>query len=165
MITRKRNLSVVGTTSALAIFALAGTATAQQTPEHSNDSPVTRAAQQAANPHQAQAATDASKMATMFGVSELNDIEDWKVTNAGTEVGEIDRIAVDRDTGELLAVVGLEGVVGVNMKEVAIPLSELKKAGEETLSTDLTKEELQRKRDIDPWDGVYSQGLDEDAAR
>jgi hypothetical protein len=49
------------------------------------------------------------------------------------------------------------------MKEVAIPLSNLEQAGEETLSTDLSKEELQRERDIDPWDGVYTQNIDEDA--
>jgi hypothetical protein len=104
-------------------------------------------------------------MAAMFGVSELNDIEDWKVTNAGTEVGDVDRIAVDRNTGELLAVVGLDGALGLDMKEVGIPLSKLRKAGEETLSTDMTKEQLQTKRDIDPWDGIYTQTLDENAAQ
>jgi hypothetical protein len=95
---------------------------------------------------------EARQVATTLGVSELNDIENWKITHGGEEVGEIDRIGVDRATGELLAVVGLEGVVGVNMKEVAIPLKNLTKAEDETLSTDLTMEELQQKRDIDPWD-------------
>jgi hypothetical protein len=163
MNTRKRHLSVVGTTSALALFALAGTGLAQEAPDQSHEDQVVRGTQQATNARQAQSATEAQEMATTFGVDELNDIENWKVTNAGTELGEIDRIAVDRETGELLAVVGLEGVVGLNMKEVAIPLSSLENAGEETLSTGLSKEELQRERDIDPWDGAYTQNIDEDA--
>jgi hypothetical protein len=100
----------------------------------------------------ANTADEARQMATTLGVSELNDIENWKITNGGEELGEIDRIGVDRATGELLAVVGLEGVVGVNMKEVGIPLKNLTKAEDETLSTDLTMDELQQKRDIDPWD-------------
>ena len=104
----------------------------------------------------ANAEDEARRMASTLGVSELNDIENWKITSAGEELGEIDRIGVDRQTGELLAVVGLEGVVGVNMKEVAIPLKNLTKAEDETLSTDLTMEELQQKRDIDPWDGSES---------
>jgi hypothetical protein len=95
---------------------------------------------------------EARRMATTLGVSELNEIENWKITNAGEELGEIDRLGVDRATGEILAVVGLEGVVGVNMKEVAIPLKNLTKEGDETLTTDLTMEELQQERDIDPWD-------------
>jgi PRC-barrel domain len=101
--------------------------------------------------------SDAQQLTSAFGVSELNDIEDWKVVNNGEELGEIDRLGVDRNTGELLAIVGLEGVVGVNMKEVAIPLKDLKKSADESLSTTLTKEQLQSKRDIDPWDGSYSQ--------
>lgn len=106
----------------------------------------------------------ARQAASTFGVDELNDIENWKITNNGEEIGEIDRIGIDRNTGELLAVVGLEGVVGVNMKEVGVPLSRLKMAGEETLSTDLTKNELQSRRDIDPWDGQLADDDDlEDA--
>ncbi len=112
-----------------------------QTPAMDNETPMAANAQ-----------VEARQLATTLGVSELNDIENWKVTNAGEELGEIDRLGVDRNTGELLAVVGLEGVVGVNMKEVGIPLKNLTNAGDETLSTDLTKDELQQERDIDPWD-------------
>lgn len=161
---RKQNLSVVGTTSTLALFALAGAAYAQEPLDPLEDRDSASAHQQAANASPARSATEARERATMFGVAELNEIENWKVTNGGEEIGEIDRIAVDRSTGELLAVVGLAGVVGVNMKEVGIPLSSLESAGDETLSTDMTKEELQTQRDIDPWDGRYTQSLDEDAA-
>jgi hypothetical protein len=112
-----------------------------------------------------QAGDEMQQMAATLGVSDLNELEDWKITNAGTELGEIDRIGVDRATGEVLAVVALEGVVGVNMKEVAIPLTSLEKAGEETLSSNLSKEELQKQRDIDPWDGSYSQVLKENATQ
>lgn len=108
---------------------------------------------------------EVSQLAASFGVSELNDIENWKITNSGEEVGEIDRIGIDSRTGEMLAVVGLEGVVGANMKEVGVPLKNLKMAGDETLSTDLTKDELQRKRDIDPWDGTFSQILSLQSSR
>lgn len=95
---------------------------------------------------------EASQVASTLGVSELNEIENWKITSDGEELGEIDRIGIDRSTGELLAVVGLEGVVGVNMKEVAVPLKSLEPAGDESLTTNLTMDELQQKRDIDPWD-------------
>jgi hypothetical protein len=159
----KRKISAIGTTSALAIFALAGTAFGQEARDRSTDSVITPTPQQGAAGHQAQSESDAREMAANFGVSELNDIENWKVTNAGEELGEIDRIAIDRASGELLAVVGLEGVVGLNMKEVGIPLSNLQTAGDETLSTDLSKEELQQQRDIDPWDGNYAQSLDEES--
>ena len=163
MYTRKRHL--LGTTSALALFALAGTAVAQETPDQPRENQSAHSAAQATNARPARSASEARQFATTFGVSELNDIEDWKVTNGAEELGEIDRIAVDRRTGELVAVVGLEGVIGLNMKEVAVPLQNLKKAGEETLSTDATKEELQMRRDIDPWDGEYSSDLDEAAAQ
>jgi PRC-barrel domain len=106
---------------------------------------------------------EARRVATSLGVSELNEIENWKITNAGEELGEIDRLGVDRQTGEILAVVGLEGVVGVNMKEVAIPLKDLTKEGDETLTTDLSMDELQQQRDIDPWDD--SEALTENATQ
>jgi hypothetical protein len=99
-----------------------------------------------------------------FGVDELNDIEDWEVVNNGEELGSIDRLGVDRTTGEIVAIVGLEGVLGANMKEVAIPLKSLSKAGDESLSANITKEQLQEKRDIDPWDDTYSQVDDEEAS-
>ena len=106
-------------------------------------------------------AEDTQQIATTLGVSDLNDLENWKITNNGEELGEIDRIGVDRATGEILAVVGLEGVVGINMKEVGIPLQRLQAAGDETLSTDLTKDELQQKRDIDPWDDSDPMDVDD----
>jgi hypothetical protein len=99
---------------------------------------------------------EASHLTSNFGVEELNDIEDWEIVNNGEELGSIDRLGVDRSTGEILAIVGLEGVVGANMKEVAVPLKKLQKAGDESLSTNMTKEQLQTKRDIDPWDDTYA---------
>jgi hypothetical protein len=51
------------------------------------------------------------------------------------------------------------------MKEVAVPLKNLTKAADETLSTDLSKDELQKERDIDPWDGSYSQVIKEDTTQ
>jgi hypothetical protein len=154
MNTRKRTLGLG--TSAVALFALSGAGLAQDAPEQPHENQAVQSAEQLTNARPAKSEADAMQLTAAFGVSELDDIEDWKVTNAGEELGEIDRIAVDRATGELVAVVGLAGVVGLNMKEVAIPLQNLQKAGEETLSTDASKEELQRRRDIDPWDGEYA---------
>jgi hypothetical protein len=164
----------------MSLFALSGTGPAQETADDPYDSQATdtqsmdtpTTGTQSMDPATAnQAATesqgkdDPKQMATTFGVSELNDIENWKVTSGGTELGEIDRLGVDRATGEILAVVALSGVVGANMKEVAVPLKSLTNAGDETLSTDLSKDELQKERDIDPWDGSYSQVIKEDATQ
>jgi hypothetical protein len=165
----KRNISVASTASALALLALSGTALAQETADDTYDSQATDTQSQgmessATNPAMG-AKDDPQQIATTLGVSELNDIENWKVTSGGTELGEIDRLGVDRATGEILAVVALSGVVGANMKEVAVPLKNLTKAADETLSTDLSKDELQKERDIDPWDGSYSQVIKEDTTQ
>jgi hypothetical protein len=172
----KRNISVASTASALALLALSGTALAQETADDTYDSQATDTQTQstdtqsqgmessATNPAMG-AKDDPQQIATTLGVSELNDIENWKVTSGGTELGEIDRLGVDRATGEILAVVALSGVVGANMKEVAVPLKNLTKAADETLSTDLSKDELQKERDIDPWDGSYSQVIKEDTTQ
>jgi hypothetical protein len=148
----ERKTLVKGTASALAIFALGGAANADDMNKTDNGK----------NAHEYQSMDKLDKQETLkkFGVSELNDIENWKVTHGGAELGEVDRIGVDRSTGELLAVVGLKGVIGANMKEVAVPLSKLEVAGTEMLSTSLTKSELQKARDIDPWDGSFSQVID-----
>lgn len=104
---------------------------------------------------------DASKYADRFGVDALNDIENAEIMHEGEKIGEIDRLAVDSKTGELLAVVGLNGVLGVNMKEVTIPLSDLEPAGEDKLQTSISKEELQKQRDIDPLPASYGQIVDQ----
>ncbi len=182
-----RKIAAASATSALALVAMS--ACAKETPDNAYDSPAADTLEtesttdeqtlamddqtSAMDDHtatmddQASMATntedEARQFATTLGVSELNDIENWKITHAGEELGEIDRLGVDRNTGEILAVVGLEGVVGVNMKEVAIPLKNLKQDGDEALSTDLTMDELQQKRDIDPWDD--SEVITEDATQ
>lgn len=169
----KGYIPVAGAASVLAIFALSGPALAQtsdegydsqsQTTDQGYDSQ-SQTMESGMDTHSAMK-DEAAKAATTFGVSDLSEIENWKITSGGEELGEIDRLGVDRATGEILAVVGLEGVVGVNMKEVAVPLNSLTKAGDETLSTNLTKDQLQSERDIDPWDGSYSQVLDEEATQ
>ena len=142
----KRNASFISATSALALFAVSGAAFAGDDNYKAD-----------ADTHAEKVKHEESAVLSKFGVAELNDIENWKIMQGETEIGEIDRLAVDRSTGELLAVVGLKGVVGMNKKEVAVPLSKLELSGDETLSTSLTKDELRMQRDIDPWDGSYSQ--------
>jgi hypothetical protein len=158
MHTAKRKASILGMSSALAIFALGGTAIAGDHPNKAYDTKA-EATMEKHSKMAAKGKEDAMKKASAYGVSDLGDIEDWEVMHNGNELGSIDRLGVDRETGELIAIVGLEGVLGANMKEVAIPLEKLEKAGDETLSTGLTKEELQQKRDVDPWDGTFTQVL------
>lgn len=160
----KRTISFAGTASALALLAVSGAGLAQE-PTYESPPADTESMESTMDSQATMAKDEAQQIASALGVSDLNDIENWKITSGGAELGEIDRLGVDRSTGELLAVVGLEGVVGINMKEVAVPLKSLTKAGDETLSTNLSKAELQQERDIDPWDGSYSQVLEEDATQ
>ncbi|HNP36417.1 MAG TPA: PRC-barrel domain-containing protein [Woeseiaceae bacterium] len=155
----KRNTSIVSAAATVIALVSGGIALAQDTGAYDNkamdaDKPKSAMQHDSAKADNKQ---EVLRLQSNFGVEELNDIEDWEIVNNGQELGSIDRLGIDRATGEILAVVGLEGVVGVNMKEVAIPLKDLTKAGDESLSTMLSKEQLQKKRDIDPWDGTYSQ--------
>jgi len=94
-----------------------------------------------------------------LGITDLGELEDVEIVN-NEEIGEVDRIAIDRNTRELLVVVGLDGILGVNMKEVTIPISKLTRVDEDTYRTTLTKDELQQRRDVEPWDGTFAQTLD-----
>jgi hypothetical protein len=153
----KWNTSILRTTSVLAVFALAGTAGAGDDTYKSDEDKAAHAQKTQSMDKHTKAKYEEQQTLKKFGVAQLNDIEDWKIIHDGTELGEIDRLAVDRNSGELLAVVGLKGVTGANMKEVSVPLSKLQMTGSEVLTTSLTKDELQKKRDIDPWDGSFSQ--------
>lgn len=167
---QKRNLSIASTATALSILVSGGIVIAQETPATEPDYKTTTNQKYKASTtmdHNTARVDgikkEASQLTGTFGVKELNDIEDWKIVNNGEDLGSIDRLGVDRSTGEILAIVGLEGVVGANMKEVAVPLNTLQKAGDESLSTAMTKEQLQTKRDIDPWDNTYAD-VDDDKA-
>jgi hypothetical protein len=160
---QKRNFSIASTAAAVSVLMAGGMAIAQDVPATDPDyKTATNKAYDASSTmdHMKDKVDgikkEASQMSSNFGVEELNDIEDWEIVNNGEDLGSIDRLGVDRSTGEILAIVGLEGVVGANMKEVAVPLKKLQKAGDESLSTNMTKEQLQTKRDIDPWDDTYA---------
>ena len=68
--------------------------------------------------------------------------------SAGTQIGDIDEVVIDR-TDQHLAVVGLKG----SMKEVTIPVSKLSMSADgKTLKTSLTKDQLEALPDYDPMD-------------
>lgn len=102
----------------------------------------------------------ANEQARRLGVEQLKDLEnDSLVDSQGKVIGEVDRLGRDSASGDILLVIGLDGITEENMKEVAILIQDVTKIGEDRLQTTLTKTELQQKRDIDPWDGAYSQNV------
>ncbi len=81
----------------------------------------------------------------------------------GEAVGDVDSIRVEKATKERVAIIGIEGIMGENAKEVAVPLKELRlQASGDGLETQLSKTELQSRPDIDPLDDDY-EDVDEGA--
>lgn len=166
MSNHKGKLSIFTTAAAVGVLMSGGVAVAEDTAMTEHDKQAYDAKKSTEMKHHDAVMSenmkrDAHQMTTDFGVEELADIEGWEIVNNSETLGSIDRLGVDRQTGEILAIVGLEGVLGLNMKEVAIPLKQLQKAGDENLSTTMSKEQLQQKRDIDPWTGTFSQLLND----
>lgn len=97
---------------------------------------------------------EADRAAQHLEVESATDLEGHAVVDPkGEKIGDIDRVAQLADTGDVVAVIGLDGVMGDNRKEVAVPLGEMKPAtGEERVAVAVTKERLQQLKDRDPWD-------------
>jgi sporulation protein YlmC with PRC-barrel domain len=65
----------------------------------------------------------------------VEDITGMNVVNtAGDEIGEVDEIVRDKETGKLSAVISVGGFLGIGDKDVAIPLDELQLQGEQLLA-------------------------------
>ena len=63
------------------------------------------------------------------------------VNNAGDEIGEVEQIVRDKNTGELYAVVSVGGFLGIGDKKVAISVDDLKSQDEKLLSQLASNEE------------------------
>lgn len=85
------------------------------------------------------------------GVSELVGKE--LVNASGEELGDVDKVVVNRNTNEKMVVIGLKGIVGDAAKEVAIPIDQIKMSPSgDKIETNLSKEDLEVRPDIDPGD-------------
>lgn len=109
-----------------------------------------------------QSANDAmndSGMKNARGLSAMNpdDLEGKAIFNTnGDEVGDVDSIKVEKATKERVAIVGIQGIIGDEMKEVAIPLSQLNvRSNGDGLETSMTKDQLEQRPDVDPLDDEY----------
>lgn len=78
-------------------------------------------------------------------------LDDLKITNdAGEELGEIDEIVVDRQSGEKHVVVEIDEMMGLREKEVVVPLSKLKlHADPVRVTADYTLDELKAQEDFE----------------
>lgn len=74
------------------------------------------------------------------------DIEGKEVLSGGAKIGDVDRVATTG--GEVVVIIGLKD----DTKEVAVPLSAVTVAADGTVSTSLTKEQLESYEDVDPLD-------------
>lgn len=114
---------------------------------------MTREQQQARQQQEQRSAQEAMQR---LGIDEPNDIEGQTIVNAqGEEIGEVDRLARNQVTGEVVAIVGLQGMMGANMKEVPVPLAELRRLDQDRLQTALDKSQLQQRQDADPWSDQF----------
>ena len=68
------------------------------------------------------------------------------VDSAGTEVGDVDRVAMDG--AEKVVIIGLRD----DQKEVAVPVTSVKLTSDGRLATTLSHTQLQALEDIDPTD-------------
>ncbi len=87
------------------------------------------------------ASTDTSMVSPFAGMV-VSDLVGLNVTAAGgEELGEVDYIT--RQNGDLAAVVGVGGFLGIGQHDVAVPLSEISRAGEDDLTlTNWTKAQV-----------------------
>ena len=101
-----------------------------------------------------------SGMKNLRGLTAMDpaDLEGKPIFNInGEEVGDVDSIKVEKATKERVAIVGIQGVIGDEMKEVAIPLSQLNmKPDGAGLETSMTKNQREQRPDVDPFDSAYA---------
>lgn len=88
------------------------------------------------------------------GNIDVGDIEGKELVGAnGEELGDVDRIVIDRKTGKKMAVIGLKGLVGDGAKEVLVPLEQIRMSmDDDKVVTNLSKEALEARPDVDMGD-------------
>lgn len=80
------------------------------------------------------------------------------VTEAGEELGQIDRVGESEQHQARVATVDVGGFLGVAEKTIAIPLSELEMTSDGNVQTSLTKESIETQEEFD------EQGFTEEGA-
>lgn len=74
----------------------------------------------------------------------------------GEKLGDVDSVRLKASTKERVAIIGIDGIVGANAKEVAVPLRELRMMeGTDTIESDLSMAQLKERPDVDPLDDEY----------
>lgn len=108
-----------------------------------------------------------TKLALRAGDEQSQDLEGMDVIGSnGEQIGDIDRIVIK--DGTETAVIGIDGFIGANAKEVAVPLAKLTRAADEDkMYLNYTQEQLKALPDVDPGDfaNVDTDQLDPTSAR
>lgn len=101
--------------------------------------------------------TDAAQSLVMHraqhpGTAKSHDLAGMDVVGSnGEQIGDIDRVVMNN--GVETAIVGIDGFIGANAREVAIPLAKFTPAPEgDKLYVDYTQEQLKTMPDVDPGD-------------
>ncbi len=76
---------------------------------------------------------------------QVSDLEGMTVTNQdGEEIGDISHISQHNQSGDLYAIVGVGGFLGIGQTDIAMAIDEMEMQGEElVLTTNRTKDEIQ----------------------
>ncbi len=86
----------------------------------------------------------------VFG-AKVADLKGKRIVNkSGKEIGNLDRIVADRNTGQLLGIVDVGGFLGIGGQTIALPLRGMTIHGDELVfDSDLSKEQIKRQRDYE----------------
>lgn len=97
---------------------------------------------------QAQAGQQNGGEEPIFG-TKVEDLKGKQTVNkSGKEIGSLDRIVADRETGQLLGIVDVGGFLGIGGQTIALPLRGMSVDGDELVfNSDLSKEQIKRQRD------------------
>lgn len=73
-------------------------------------------------------------------------------TEDGEELGTIEQVGYSTASQEQVATINVGGFLGVGEKIIAVPLSELQMGSDDSLTTSMSREEIQSEPEFDPSD-------------